>query len=392
MTKNRVTGYTAALAALLVLAPAAQADDWVAKWSDGHKIENKDKGHQLKFGGRLQADFQFADVDDSLGNEEDGFEFRRARLFMSGTVYGRVEFNVQYDFAGGDADFKDVWLAFKQDWGKIKIGHFKEPFSLEELTSSKYITFLERSLPVEAFAPSRNSGIGLEGKSGDKFNWGVGYYYDADDFGVSTSEDATNLTGRVGFRPLYEDDGARLFHVGLGVHQRDFASTARFRTRPESHFTGRYVDTGNFIADSALMLNLELATVQGPFWASAEYFDVDVDAPLSGDPSFDGYYVQAGYFFTGESRAFKTSSGAFDRVKPASNWGKDGSGAWEIKARVSNVNLTDGAINGGEEDNISVGLNWYANPVTRLMIDYVTADVDGEGDGDFILVRWQVDF
>lgn len=386
---KRVTGL---LAALCLLAPAAQADDWVSKWSNGHKIENGDKGHKLKFGGRLMADFQFADVDSSLGNEEDGFEFRRARLFMSGTVYKNVEFKVQYDFAGGDADFKDAWLAFKQDWGKIKIGHFKEHFSLEELTSSKYITFLERSLPVQAFAPSRNSGFAFEGKNGDTFNWGVGYYYDADGFGISRSEDATNLTGRVAFRPLYEDKGSRMFHIGLGATLKDYAGTTRVRVRPESHFTGRYVDTGTFAADGATNLNLELATVQGPWWAAAEYFTSDVDAPLSGDPTFGGFYVQTGYFLTGESRAFKTSSGAFNRIKPKANWGKDGSGAWEIKARYSTIDLTDAGIVGGEEDNFSIGLNWYANPVTRLMIDYVSADVDGAGDGNFILVRWQVDF
>ncbi len=390
MTKNRVTGAFAALAALLALAPAAQADDWVAKWSNGHKIESKEKGHKLKFGGRLQADFQFADVDEQVATEEDGFEFRRARLFMSGTVYGNVEFKVQYDFAGGDADFKDAWLALKQDWGKIKIGHFKEHFSLEELTSSKYISFLERSLPVQAFAPSRNSGVGFEGKNGDKFNWGVGYYYDSDDFGVSTSEDATNFTGRVAFRPVYEEGS--LFHIGIGATIKDYDGTTRVRVRPESHFTGRYVDTGTFAADGATNLNLELATVQGPFWAAAEYFTSDVDAPASGDPSFGGFYVQAGYFLTGESRAFKTSEGAFDRIKPSANWGKDGSGAWEIKARYSTLDLNDAAIAGGEETNISVGLNWYPNPVTRLMLDYINADVDDVGDANFILMRWQVDF
>ncbi len=63
----------------------------------------------------------------------------------------------QYDFAGGDADFKDVYVGLKKlpGVGTLKVGHFKEAFGLEELTSSKYITFIERSLPTEAFAPSR---------------------------------------------------------------------------------------------------------------------------------------------------------------------------------------------------------------------------------------------
>ena len=386
--QHRVPALLIAGLAALLLAPVAQADDWVAKWSNGHKIENGDKGHKLKFGGRIQADYQFADSD--TFSVEDGFEFRRARLFFSGTVYDRIEFKAQYDFAGGDADFKDVWLGINNEWGIIKFGHFKESLSLEELTSSKYLTFLERSLPVQAFAPSRNSGIGFEGDQGDKFNWGVGWFYDADDFGVSTDEDDTNLTGRIAFRPVYED-GGNLFHIGLGATFKDRASSIRFRARPENHIGGRLVDTGSFSADSADIFNVELATVAGPFWASAEYFTADVSTPGGSDPSFDGAYVQAGYFFTGESRAFKTSSGSFDRIKPANNFGS-GHGAWELKFRYSTLDLTDGAVSGGEEDNLSVGINWYLNPVTRMMIDYIDADVDGVGDAQYFLMRWQVDF
>lgn len=369
--------------------------EWVAKWSNGHKIE-KGKQFQLKFGGRIQADYQFASGDDALGasNFEDGFEFRRARLFFSGTIYDKVEFKAQYDFAGGDADVKDLWIALKQSWGKVKFGHFKEPFGLEELTSSKYLAFMERSL-TSAFVPGRNSGIGIS-DGDDKMNWGLGYFYDADDYGVSTGENRTNITGRVVFRPVYEEKGKKLFHIGLAATQKDLGTgdTFRFRVRPEAHFTGRLINTDRFAADSALVYGLELAGVNNQLWYAAEYITNDVDAPTFGDPSFDSYYVQAGYFLTkGDYRRYKTSAGAFDRQKPSSVWDKSGgSGAWEIAARFSSADLTDGLIAGGEEDNITVGVNWYPNPATRLMINYVMADVDGVGDGDFILVRWQVDF
>lgn len=386
--QHRVTTFVVAGLTALLFAPVAVADDdWVAKWSNGHKIENSDKGHKLKFGGRIMADYQFAGSNDF--GYEDGFEFRRARFVFSGTVYDRVEFKAEYDFAGGDADFTDVYLALKQDWGKIKFGHFREEISLENLTSSKNITFLERSLPIGAFAPGRNSGIGFEGNTGDKFNWAVGYFYDADNFGTSISEDDTNLTGRISFRPYYEDGD--FFHIGLGASFKDRASSIRFRTRPENHIGARTVDTGTFSADSAEIFNAELATVMGPFWAMAEVYQVDVDSPANGDPSFDGAYVQAGWFLTGERRAFKTSVAVFDRIKPKTNFGQ-GSGAWELKFRYSTVNLNDGAIFGGEQDNVSVGVNWYLNPVTRLMIDYVDADVDNVGDAQFFLVRWSFDF
>jgi len=380
------------------LAPAAHADDdWSIKWGNGHKMESADKQFKLKFGGRIMADFHFADGDSGFGDElENGFEFRRARLFFSGTIYDRVEFKAQYDFAGQDADFKDVWIALKGSKANVKIGHFREYFSLSAQTSSKYIAFAERPLPVEAFDPGRSSGIGVYGKRGDKMNWGFGAFYNADDAGNSTNEDEINITGRIGFRPIYEDGGRRLFHVGVSASQKDLGSngTFRFRTRPEQHLTTRFVNTNNFQANSALLLGVEFAGVADRFWFSGEYLSTDVDSTLGRDPNFTGGYVQAGYFLTeGDYRRFKTSSGGFDRQKPSSPWLKDGgTGAWEVALRYSTVDLSDGAIQGGEEDNITVALNWYPNPATRMMLNYVLADVDGLGDANLIIMRWQVDF
>ena len=386
-----------AFAAVLVFAPTAEAADWTAKWSNGHKVESDDKKFKLKFGGRIQADYTFASGDDPLEADlEDGFEFRRARLFFSGTIYERVEFKAQYDFTGGEADFKDVWIALKQDWGQVRFGHYKEYFSLEEQTSSKYLAFLERSLPIEAFSPGRNSGVGAHGKRGDRFNWGIGAFYDADDFGVSTDEDATNITARVGFRPIYEDKGKRMLHLGLAVSNKDLGTGGRFRfrARPEAHFTTRFVNTDRFEADSAFLTGAEVAGVFDRFWFAGEYVQNDVDSPDFGDPTFDGYYAQVGFFLTGDHRRFKTSSGAFDRQKPNNSWGGDdgGKGAWEVVARASSVNLNDSGVAGGEQDNLTLGLNWYPNPATRLMINFVQADIEDLGDANFFLVRWQVDF
>lgn len=387
--------------------------EWVSKWSNGHKIE-KGKAFKMKFGGRLMADYTFYSVDGDLegpfGRDvfQDGFEFRRARLFFEGTIYDRVAFKAQYDFAGGDAEFKDVWIGLKFDFGKVRFGHFKEFLSLEELTSSKYLAFMERSLPVLAFAPVRNSGVGIDGGN-DRFNWGIGAFYDSDDFGDSITEDRYSITGRVGFRPIITDDGKRLIHLGAGINQREIGEIdsifgeVRFRARPESHLTTRLVNTEFFAADSATIWNLEAAGVFNRFWFAGEWFNNSVDAAEVGDPTFKGWYAQAGFYLTGEHRRFKTGPGIWDRQKPKSNWDRSGGiGAWEIAVRASSVDLADAGINGGKEDNFTVAINWYLNPATRLMLNWVHFDVeDGnipildarpEGSGDAFMMRWQVDF
>jgi phosphate-selective porin OprO/OprP len=60
--------------------------------------------------------------------------------------------------------------------------------------------------------------------------------------------------------------------------------------------------------------------------------------------------------------------------------------------RFSNVNLNDGDVLGGEQDNVTVAFNWYLNQATRFMLNWVNADVADVGSADFVLMRWQVDF
>jgi len=165
--------------------------DFRVFWKEGLTFTTQDGNFKLKAGGRIQNDWLWISEDSDLkadvGEQEDGTEFRRARLYLSGLIYGNVEFKAQYDFAGGDADFKDVYIGLLDlPIGNIRVGHFKEPFSLEELTSSNHITFLERALP-NALAPSRNAGVMLYGTalaaSNPRMTWALGVFRDTPDDG-----------------------------------------------------------------------------------------------------------------------------------------------------------------------------------------------------------------
>lgn len=55
-------------------------------------------------------------------------------------------------------------------------------------------------------------------------------------------------------------------------------------------------------------------------------------------------------------------------------------GAWEVAARLSYLDLNDGGdIKGGQETNLTLGLNWYLNPNLRLMFNYIRAHVENRG-------------
>ncbi|MEM8883748.1 MAG: porin, partial [Planctomycetota bacterium] len=115
---------------------------------------------------------------------------------------------------------------------------------------------------------------------------------------------------------------------------------------------------------------------------------------------FFGWYAQVGWFITGESRKFKKTSGSWSRTSPKANFwtGEGGRGAVEIAIRWDSTDLTDANIDGGEMDSLSVNVNWYWNPNTRMMFGYVWTDITGgpnvSGDANlnYVIIRWQIDF
>jgi len=378
-------------------------------YQNGLKIESANKDYRFQMGGRIMNDWAFFSEGDDFKAQEgdvgDGVEFRRARIYVSGLLYNRVKFKAQYDFAGQDVDFKDVYFGLIKLplVGNLNIGHFKEPFSLEELTSSKYSTFMETSL-ANVFSPGRNNGFAVYNTAMDKrLTWAAGVFRPVDDSGDLTDSDSGyNLTARVTYVPWVQDNGRKLVHLGFGAsyQEPDDDGEVRYRTRPESHQTDRFLNTDNFSADHVSLYGLEAALVYNSFSVQGEYKMADVNLPNGfSDPSFDGYYVGASYYLTGENRKYK--KGAFGRTKVKNNFLQgDGLGAWQIALRYSQLDLNDAGIQGGEEENITVGLNWHLNNNTRVLLNYVHAEIENslavnsitDADLDILQMRFQIDF
>jgi len=86
--------------------------------------------------------------------------------------------------------------------------------------------------------------------------------------------------------------------------------------------------------------------------------------------------------------------GAFDRVIPLNNFSIDGKnwGAWQVAARVSHLDLTSAAVHGGALDDVTAGVNWYLNPITKVTVNYVRAHVETVGDSNVLEGRFQLAF
>jgi phosphate-selective porin OprO/OprP len=420
---NRAVDEAVATAALSTAnkAPNPEPDpmDWKFKWSNGFKLNRNDGAFKLQFGGRIQNDWAMVDLNEPLknaiGGEGHGTEFRRARLFFSGTVYDRVVFRAQYDFANtGDdkGDIKDAYIGLIKlgPIDKVLVGHMKESFSLDALTSSKHITFMERAL-TETFAPGRNTGFAIHDNVLDKrILWQAGAFKDSDDAAFGFDDDGKwNLTGRVVGVPLYEDDGKKVVHLGFAYNHQfrggnDFM--LRYRRRPESHLAPYMADTGSMIPTNNInLINPEIAIVWGPASFQAEYTRSFVNGDDgTRNTTFWGTYVQLSYFLTGEHRNYKLGSGNFGRVKPNANFNplKGDWGAFQVGVRYSYLDLNDEFVRGGKMWDITAAVNWHLFPNTRVSLNYVHSELDNrlispdpddvDGNADIVQARFQLDF
>ena len=373
----------------LLMLSTSHSQDFTAKWGNGYKLSSSDGIYSLKFGGRIMTDYAIWDN----GSETfSGTEFRRIRFFNSGKVYDNVKYKLQLDFAGGDVSIKDVYMETSLPYFvNFKVGHFKEPFRLEALTSSKYITFMERALPI-AFSPERNVGIMLHDSFlDDKLSIQAGLFREASSGDDVNIEDVRNITTRITFLPINNDEN--LLHLGAAFSSRSSSDdTYSVSSRAENHLGTKLLVMELYDVSVMNLMGAEMAFVMGSFSVQGEYVMNSVEAME--DYSFSGYYGQVSYFLTGEKRKYKNSLAGFDRVKPNKNMKEgEGLGAFEIAARYSSMDLSE--AHAGTLNDITVGLNWYLNPCTRLMFNYVMGTLDDHGvetTENTFQCRMQIDF
>ena len=368
----------------------------------------------------------------TIGDIQDGASFRRARLSANGSVMPNMNYFLQMDFAFfGRPTFTDVWMELTKVpvLGNVRVGQWKQPFSLEVVSSFRYTTFAERSLTFQAFVPFRHIAVGFyDWSENERMTWAASAYRPGQDqFGGSLADNGGYAgVGRVTALPMWEDEGNRYLHAGLAynfVAPKD--RMAQFRTIPEyyvgenagvspagtsgqaapGNFNGTpfFVDTGkNPIRDYHLLGN-ELLWVEGPFSWQTEAMYLWANRPADKNAFFWGGYSQVGYFLTGEHRPYNRKQGAIDRIQvkrpigrphdPCEDWGW---GGWEIAARLSHIELNSLDIKGGRLTDFTFGVNWYLNNYSKVQFNYIRAYLDsptkGDSAADIFGLRAQVDF
>jgi len=303
-----------------------------------------------------------------------GTHLRKGRFGMKTKLWDTWQGEWDIDIAEGIVETKDMFFSYTGFRNShIQVGHFKMPLGLNELTSSRFQTFIERAYAMLAFETDRHIGIEYS-RWGYQWNFRGAVFGQTLDTQKNKTKDETGggAAARLVVAPIRTENS--LLHTGLAaVYQNpdDETNVVDFASEPETKIGDvEILDTGTiFDVDYTAKLGLEFAFTHKNFSFQSEYIRTNV-IRLNDQPNamFDGGYAFASWILTGEQRPWVEQWGEFWQVIPKNN----NIGAWELAARYSHLNLTDtnAGILGGKANNYTIALNWYANPNVRIMLNY----------------------
>jgi phosphate-selective porin OprO/OprP len=365
----------------------------------------------VEWRGRIEAEAtaasQSSESKATIGDLQNGFGFRRVRLGAQGTIAESASWVSEVELAGGNIRLRDVFVGLDALPGvrQVRVGHFREPFSLDGMTSSNFMTFLERA-PTNVISPARNWGLaGFWWPEDERLLFSLGLFRDGTGSNGQSVGDDDNwaTTARLTGLPLYDPDGDvfRLVHVGGAISYRiPPEGVLNFTPRTGSNLLTVEDNPGSpflpiltVMADNYQLYNLQAASVHGSLSLQGEWSAAAVD-PISTGPIFiHGMYFYVSYFLTGEHRGYNRTRGSFDRVevlRPLIKSSKNpnhGWGAFELAARAAYFDFSSSNlpldINGNPSQTKlwewTAGLNWYLNSNTRVMFGYTAGMPDKTG-------------
>jgi phosphate-selective porin OprO/OprP len=364
-------------------------------------FKSTDGNFYVDLGGRIQADFDAAEADArTLTGTRLGSQFlvRRAYLELAGRFFRWVNFRIETDFTDSQP-LREVWVELAPlPELRLIAGQFETPFSLEELTSSKHIDFVERSL-VNELAPSYDRGVMVYGS----LMQGLASYslggFNGSGQNTSDNNPDKDLAGRLALAPLKTSNNFWLkgFQIAgdftWGNQGSSRSAQGRTSARTPTRFT---FFAAQPTRGERLRYGVDLAWLVGPAAVKFEYDVQTNDRHHLGSKGSNldkvtakGWYVSATYLLTGEEKRLSAPVVPKYRFDPIA--GKFGPGAWELGIRYAELtfrsddpvnffdgNLASGKIPGGGTtaengaEALTAGVSWYPNDHTRLMFNWTT--------------------
>ncbi len=381
-----------------------QSTEVKTEMQDGRLVfETEDGNYKLWYDVRVQADFAgFFGIDEDYDPIGNGASIRRARFAVKTQLtpdwYGEIDI----DMANGIAELKDAVLRYDGIKNvEIQVGNFKENFSMQRNTSSRYLQFMERSM-VTYLTPSRHLGANV--KYCVPLIWASGGLFFQEISGIEEIENVQDnnkdygrgpghsLTGKLVLRPLHKQIDRGL-HIGGAISYRtpkshdspsDYGGM-RFDTRNSTSINRKkYIDTDVIKGvDHSLLYTAELAghykglRVETAYVGTTVYMKEDAPGNLN-NKNFGGWYAQAGYLLFGGTQRYDYGGAKYNRAERGKKWGDV-----ELTARYEHLNLNDfdGGVYGGAGEAYTVGLNYWVNNNVKFMLNYQYNNNDRYANG-----------
>jgi len=284
---------------------------------------------KLVLGGYIQVNFEDGDVSAFEGRfgqtvVKDRFRLRRTRINLTGDFAENFDFKVEGDFGAGDGlnsnrtgfsatDIFINWHQFAE--ANIKVGQWKAPFGLEQITPDSSLIIIERSLPTGAITPERQIGAQVWGKpftnvwpeQKDLLTYYAGIF---NGNGRNTSINDNNnfmYVGRLELMPFKGKIFGQNSSLKLGgdvLNSRDdkgtnISQSLNLLVNADGSLSP-FVLPG---ADERTAWSVDAWFNLGPFDLIGEYFQEKVNGrtvngvpPGFADFTTNGYYVQGSYF------------------------------------------------------------------------------------------------
>lgn len=382
----------AAIAAIISCCTALNVSAESEQQTQG--VEN-DFLQDLDIGLRINLDSnRFSDIyrEDRLESYQYDSQLRRARLSLKLPLGNNWSSKVQIAINEGEDSYetKDLYLRYKGfDFADIKIGQSKEPFGLENVTSSGNSLFTERSLST--FALGRSKGINLS-DANRAYSWSIGKYKVEQNGKVKADGDRA-YTARATISPINRDTS--YIHFGLAYTNRDLQGAEyEIKTNGGVDSGFNFLDTRNIATETIVKKGAEAAWGRGPLSLQGEYQQLQIEAlNTNQSATYQGYYTQLSYFLTNDHRPYK--KGRFSGVKPNSK-----QGAWELTLRKTALQSVEiGSANNNDAIDIAttvVGVNYYLNKKVKLMLNAIDTETNGissynqNPDGSALSLRLQI--
>jgi len=348
-------------------------------------FESKDQDYKLWYDIRVQTDGQFF-FNDDMNPIGDGFTIRRARFAVKSQVtknlYGEIDLNV----SNGALELEDAIIQYNFLNGlNMRVGNFKEQFSMAQTASSRYLNFMERSMAVSTFAPSRH--LGWDATFDGKYFLAAGgvFFQEIKDLEILTYVEDNNkdygrdqgysLTGKFVLQPFGENTDYGL-HAAYGFSYRtpktDVApgeyGTIRYSTRSLSSINRKkYLDTDLITDyDHQTLSNIEIAGFYKGLGFQSEILNNKTFRNNGLDAlNFGGFYVQGTYMLFGGSQVYDKAQGEFNQPNRGKKWGDV-----ELALRYDFINMNDLDIKGGSAEGYTLGINFYATRNFKMQLNY----------------------